>query len=148
MRAILLATALAIACLAVPAGASPPPSYDPKSCDVSVQAHGIDAHCTYKGVTVGQYVDCGVRCDFSGHEWECFFSTGGPVDYFSCPVPPTGTAVCTLTPTSAGVYGSCTLDGQTLPVLAGCDTCVPLWVGPTCTVGVQDGTPVAGCTGL
>jgi hypothetical protein len=150
MRTLLLAAVclLTFSFLAAPAGASPPPGYDPKSCRVAIETHGIDAHCTYKGITAGGYVDCSTQCDFTGYEWECFFSSGGPVEYFSCPVPPytAPDAVCTVTPTSAGVYGSCLVAGTTYPIQAGCDTCVPLWVGPTCTIGVEDGAPVGYCT--
>ncbi|MES2155511.1 MAG: hypothetical protein V4510_10285 [bacterium] len=54
---------------------------------------------------------------------------------------------CTVTPTSAGVYGSCQIGHQNpIPIQAGCDTCAPLWVGPTCTVDVYWTNSGAGCT--
>ncbi|MEA3190194.1 MAG: hypothetical protein QOD77_776 [Thermoplasmata archaeon] len=148
MRSTLLACACLLTAIlaAAPVGASPPPGYDPKSCRFAIETHGIDAHCTVKGMTVGGYVDCNTNCDFTGHEWSCFFSTGGPVDYFQCPVADLlPDAYCVLTPTSAGLFGACTIAGSTLPILVGCESCVPLWVGPTCTLGLKDGTPVAVC---
>lgn len=55
-------------------------------------------------------------------------------------------ASCTATPTSAGVYGSCTVgDEGTIPIQAGCDTCAPLIVGPTCTVSFNWVNSAAGC---
>jgi hypothetical protein len=148
---ITLAAGLLIAIFAAtPAGASPPPAYHPIGCHVSVVDNGVQASCTVNGITVGGFADCTGYCDLSGYNWDCAFSGGGPVDYFRCPVPSwvPSDAVCTLTPTSAGVYGSCDIAGQAVPIHAGCDTCMLLIVGPTCTIGIQDGAPVGYCQNL